>query len=222
MTARSISERPPRTYRSELRRQQAATTRSRIVAAAADLFAAEGYPRTTLAKIAAAAGVSAETVQGQGSKAALLIAAVEYRAFGLIGAQDILDLEVGRALLAIEDVDSAMDYLVRTQTEVHERTARLSLTLFGGASADPELDSYLSGLIASVTRQIERILGVFRDRAWLRVDLPFGELVETCAVLCSVEVYLRITHRNGWSADQYRGWLQRTVTEAILARPQQT
>ncbi len=67
-----------RRYRSELRRQQAEQTRERIVAAAAELFAAEGYARTTLAKIAAAAGVSTETVQTHGPKAALMVAAVEY------------------------------------------------------------------------------------------------------------------------------------------------
>jgi AcrR family transcriptional regulator len=55
-------ERSPRAYRSELRQRQAEETRLRVVAAAAALFADLGYARTTLAKIAAAAGVSAETV----------------------------------------------------------------------------------------------------------------------------------------------------------------
>ena len=59
--------------------QQAEQTRQRVVAAAAELFAAEGYARTTLAKIAAAAGVSTETVQTHGPKAALMVAAVRVR-----------------------------------------------------------------------------------------------------------------------------------------------
>ena len=82
-----------RSYRSELRQQQAEQTRSRVVEAAAELFAADGYARTTLAKIAAAAGVSAETVQGQGPKAALLIAAVEYVGVGVSGEENIFNLE---------------------------------------------------------------------------------------------------------------------------------
>ncbi|WP_264074786.1 TetR family transcriptional regulator, partial [Mycolicibacter minnesotensis] len=84
MSPKSIADRPRR-YRSELRQQQAEATRSRILAAAADLFATDGYARTTLAKIAASAGVSAETVQGQGPKAALLIAAIQYAGFGVAG-----------------------------------------------------------------------------------------------------------------------------------------
>ena len=102
-----------RTYRSELRQQQAEQTRSRVVAAAAELFAADGYARTTLAKIAAAAGVSAETVQGQGPKAALLIAAVEYAAFGVSGEENILNLDVGRQLIAIDDPLEALDFVSR-------------------------------------------------------------------------------------------------------------
>lgn len=216
MIPESIGEKAPRAYRSQLRRQQAEATRSRIVAAAAELFGTDGYARTTLSKIAAAAGVSVETVQGQGSKAALLVAAVEFSAFGVIGEENILNLELGRGLLAIDDFESAVDYLVDRQTEVHERTALLSLALFAGASADTELDRYLSDLMASINGQTERILRVFRDRGWLRDDLTLDYLVETAAVLCGVETFLRVTHRDGWSAEAYRVWLRRMLTETVF------
>ena len=58
-----------RVYRSALREQQAIETRARVIAPAAELFSSEGYARTTFGKIAAAAGVSAETVQLHGPKA---------------------------------------------------------------------------------------------------------------------------------------------------------
>src|ERR1700751_1184408 len=102
MAPKSISPRTPRSYRSELRQQQAEATRARIMGAAAKLFAADGYARTTLAKIALEAGVSAETVQGQGPKAALLIAAIEYAGWGVSGEENIFNLEVGRKLIAID------------------------------------------------------------------------------------------------------------------------
>jgi AcrR family transcriptional regulator len=129
-----------RRYRSELRRQQAEQTRQRIVAAAAELFAAEGYARTTLAKIAAAAGVSAETVQMNGPKAALMVAAVEYATFGVSGEENFLDLEMGRRFLEIDNPDDALDYLVSNQTDLHQRSAHLCQALTGAAAADPELD----------------------------------------------------------------------------------
>lgn len=189
-----------------------------MVAAAGELFAADGYARTTLAKIAAAAGVSAETVQSHGPKAALMIAAIEYAATGVIGEENVLNLEIAHTLLAIDDPERARDTLVDIQADIHAKTAQLSLALAGGAGVDPDLDRYRTELIASVTLQGRRILEAFSDRGWLRRDLPFDEVVQTAAVLCSVETYLRVTLYDGWSTDAYVRWLRRLLTESVFAR----
>ena len=210
-----------RTYRSQLRQQQAEQTRSRVVAAAAELFAADGYARTTLAKIAAAAGVSAETVQGQGPKAALLIAAAEFVGVGVSDEENILNLDVGRQLIAIDDPREALDFVVSVVTDVHTRTAKLAPALFGGANSDPELDRYLDDFIAGINGQVRRVLDIFRDRGWLRDDVSFDELVETAAVVCSVETYLRITQRDGWRAEAYRAWCRRMLAETVFGTPAQ-
>jgi AcrR family transcriptional regulator len=223
MSPKLISASSPkasRPYRSQLRKQQAEATRTRVIQAAAELFAAEGYARTTLAKIAAAAGVSAETVQGQGPKAALLIAAAEYAAFGVAGEENILNLRVGRDLLAIEDGGAALNLIATATTDVHQRTAQLAMALFGGASADAELDLYLADFIASIGLNIQRVLEVCRERGWLRVDVPFAELVETTVVITSVETFLRITHRDGWSVDAYQAWCRRMLAEGVFRAPQ--
>lgn len=189
-----------------------------MIGAATDLFAEFGYARTTFAKIADAAGVSAETVQGHGPKAALLIAAIEYAAFGVTGEKDVLNLEAGRRFLASQSADEALDRIVSAQTEINERTAPLIPALIGGASADPELDRYFRDLIASVNGQIRRILGIARDRGWLREDVSFDELVETTAVLSSVDTYLRITDRDGWPVQRYREWCRRMLAETVFRR----
>ena len=184
MTQRSIElpstevARPTRAYRSELRRRHAEETRQRVVAAAAQLFAELGYARTTFAKIAAAADVSPETVQTHGPKAALMIAAVEYTAFGVTGDHNVLDLELGQRFVAIINRDEAVDFIVAEQTAVHQRSAPVTQALIGAAAVDPELDGYLGELIAGVGRQVRRVLEVSRDRGWLRDDVPFAELVE--------------------------------------------
>jgi AcrR family transcriptional regulator len=219
MTPRSISGKTSRSYRSALRERQAEQTRSRVVATAAQLFAAEGYARTTFAKIAAAAGVSAETVQGHGPKAALMIAAVEYTAFGVSGEDNVLNLDAGRRMLAVENSTQAADALAAMHSEVFVRIAHLALALIGAASSDPELDRYLTDTLANVNLQLRRILDVFRDRGWLREDVPFDELVETTAVLVSVETYLQITHRDGWTVAAYRGWLRRMLAETVFRLP---
>ena len=191
-----------------------------MVAAAAELFAADGYARTTLAKIAAAAGVSTETVQGQGPKAALLIAAAEFVGVGVSDEENIFNLGIGRTLIAIGDPEEAIDFVATMAADIHTRTATLAPALFGGANSDPELDRYLTGFIAGITGQVRRVLEVFRDRGWLRDDVPFDELVQTAAVVCSVEIYLRMVHRGGWSVDAYRAWCRRMLAETVFLVPQ--
>jgi AcrR family transcriptional regulator len=220
MTPQSISKKAPRAYRSELRQEQAEQTRSRVAAAAAELFARDGYARTTLAKIASVAGVSPETVQGLGPKAALFIAAIQHAGVGVVGEENVLNLEVGRQILAIDDFEKAVDFVVDVQVDVHGRTALLARALFGGAASDPELDRYLTDFMAGVTSQFRRALGVYRERGWLRDDVPFDELVETASVFGGVETYLRIVHRDGWSAPAYRAWIRRMFMETILVAPQ--
>jgi hypothetical protein len=103
--------------------------------------------------------------------------------------------------------------------EGYARTT-LAKALIGAASADPELDRYLTDKLASVRLQIQRVLEVYRDRGWLRQDVSFDELVETTAVVCRVETYLQMTHRDGWTAAAYRTWLRRMLDEAIFVRTQ--
>ena len=104
--------------------------------------------------------------------------------------------------------------------EMFKRIAHLALALIGAASSDPELDRYLTDTRASVNLQLRRILDVYRDRGWLREDVPFDELVATTAVLASVETYLQITHRDGWSVAAYRTWLRRMLAETVFRPPQ--
>lgn len=188
----------------------------RVVAAAADLFGELGYARTTLAKIADAAEVSIETVQAQGSKAELMIAAVELAAVGVTGEESILDLDLGRAFVAITDRNQAIDFIVAEQAAIHERSAPTAQALYGGAANDPTLDRYLGELLASVGRQYRRILEVCAERGWLRDDVPFDELVGTAVVVASIDTYERLVHREGWTADAYRAWFGRVLQEAAF------
>lgn len=215
MTTKSIPK--PRKYQSELRQQQAEATRNRVVDAAAQLFASEGYAGTTLGRIAAAAGVSAETVQGHGPKAALLIAAIEQAAVGVSGEENILNVEVGRRLVAARDPDEAISLLVAAQSEVHTRIAPLAEALISAANGDPELDRYRRDLIAGVTLQWRRVFDAYRERRWIRTDVPVDELAEGSAALGSVETYLRLM-ACGWDLQTYERWCRRMLAETVFAR----
>src|SRR5919107_6063720 len=57
-----MAEAVKRRYDSSRRQEQARATRRAVLQAAHDLFVSQGYGRTTMADVAAAAGVSVETV----------------------------------------------------------------------------------------------------------------------------------------------------------------
>jgi len=49
--------------------------------------------------------------------------------------------------------------------------------------------------------------------------MPFDEIVETTAVLVSVQTYLQIT-RDGRRVAPYRTWLRRMLAETVFRPPQ--
>ena len=64
-----------RTYRSQRREEQAASTRRAVLRAARDLFVTRGYPETTVADVARRAKVSVDTLYASvGRKPQLLLA----------------------------------------------------------------------------------------------------------------------------------------------------
>src|SRR5919205_983363 len=71
-----------RVYNSPLRAEQAQRTRAAVLDAAGRCFLDKGYAATTMKDVAAEAGVSVQTVFGQGSKASLLLACVDRAVVG--------------------------------------------------------------------------------------------------------------------------------------------
>jgi AcrR family transcriptional regulator len=85
-----------RSYDASGRREQARARRLAVVLAARDLFERDGFRPTTIAVIAAHAGVSAESIyKGFGTKAAL--------------AKAVFDLVLGRHLLRTGQLRSGID-----------------------------------------------------------------------------------------------------------------
>ena len=205
-----------RSYRSALRSRQAAATRGRVIEAAAELFSRKGYVGTTFAQIAAEAGVSVETVRKHGPKAALLRAAIELKSFGVEGETDILETDVGRTLLGLEDPATVAEVLGDVLLAINAPSARLWTAVLSTAHGNPEVAAFRDEMLASVRGQVERVLGVLGDRGWLCRDVPFHELVETFCVVTSVESYVRFVLVDGQSAGAYRRFVTRTVRLTIL------
>jgi AcrR family transcriptional regulator len=207
-----------RTYRSELRQRQAAETRRRVVEAAAEVFSENGYQAATFAQIAKRTGVSIETVQKHGPKTALLWAAVEVASFGVEGEIDIFGTDLGKAMLEVVDPGGFAAFLGEAMLAINARAAGVWTAVTGAAHGDSELRSHLAERLAAIRRQVDNVLQMIAERGWLRTDVPFDDLVETCCVITSVESYVRFVRLDGKSHDDYKTFITRTVRDTILLR----
>jgi AcrR family transcriptional regulator len=206
----------PRAYRSELRARQAGETRQRIVAAAAELFGELGYTATTLRKIAARAGVSPETVQAHGPKAALARAAFEMVAIGAEGVDDVTEVELGRSLMAAgrAELPAAVGRLL---VMIQSPAARVMRAVVGGAAVDTELAEYYGVIVASMRQQWSDAYDEWTARGWTRIDRSKREIVDAWCVVASPEGYLRLVGDYGWTDDQYAAWIATRFEEDVLA-----
>ena len=130
----------PRRYESALRRDQAAATRTRIVQAAAELLAAQGYPQTSIEQIAARAGVARPTVYTAFTgKAALLKAAVDLLLAGDDAPVPVRDRPWFQELLHQRDPRRLLELEARNDRMINERVAPLHEALRNAAATDHDI-----------------------------------------------------------------------------------
>jgi AcrR family transcriptional regulator len=198
-----------RAYRSPRRQQQAAETRATVLAAAADLFGARGWTATGMRDVAAAAGVSVETVYANfSSKAELLMAAIDV---GVVGDAAPVPLAERRefAALGAGGVADRIAAAARLITGINRRISGLRRALGEGAASDPVLARKVAEAETrrrSNTRQgVELITG-------RRVD--DDELVTVWA-LTGVDVFHLLTDIGGWSSRQYEEWVRQVLAKLL-------
>jgi AcrR family transcriptional regulator len=208
-----------RRYNATRRQAQAAQTRQDVLAAAHRLFVEGGYHATTMAAIAAAAGVVVETVyRAHGSKAQLFAAVVRAAvAGGAARAQVPVEQRPAiQAVIAETDPRRQLKLYAATQPGIHARAGPLLRALAGAAAADPEL--------ARVWTQLEdeRLAGMGRfakrlaDRGALRPGMTVEEARDLLWTLNSMAVHDLLVLQRGWPPERYRDWLATTLARALL------
>lgn len=211
-----VEQKSSRRYSSQLRAEQAEATRARIVTAAAELFSSRGYAGTSMPEIARQAGVSTETVQSHGPKAALLRVAVDAFAFGAERDADARQTDLGARMLAARSGSEAAALAAEVLTEVNARTHGLWLAFTEAARVDEEMAEALRQLGAGIRGQNAALMTEWRSRGFLRDDRPFDDLVDQSVLVGSVELYDRAVRIGGASIEEYRRLLTVMLEELLL------
>lgn len=208
----------PRTYRSELRDEQARQTRARVLDAAAAAFAERGYAGTTLGAIAAAAGVSVETVKLQGAKHELLLAAWQRRLPGgdPEAGEPLLDDEARRAQVAVMSDDELVAAFVAQAAEISAAGAGLWQAFASAARFDPQVRAAFDSTLAVRRREFGLIVDLLDQRGMIAHDRSRATLAAELGLLASAEVYEQLVAESGFSAGEYAAWLRRAIDRLVL------
>jgi AcrR family transcriptional regulator len=208
-----MAERVKRTYDSTRRRAQAAQTRHQILEAAQRLFERDGYAATTVAGIAAEAGVATKTVYlAFETKSGILRALWHLR---LRGDQD--DVPVGdrgwyRAVVAERDPDRKLRLLTAQSRAVKERAAALMEVIRRGADADPDV-AQLWDRIQTDFHGIQR--GIVETLP-LRRGLTVDEATDILWTLNNPDTWQLLVGRRGWTPEQWERWFGEAVRAQLL------
>jgi AcrR family transcriptional regulator len=201
-----------RPYRSPRRRQQAAETRAAVLAAATELFGAQGWAATGMSDIAAAAGVSTETVYATyRTKASLLLAAVDAAVVGDLEPVALADRPEFAALGAGTRVERLAAF-ARLVTRIHRRTAGLFVALQQAGAVEPEARRCLNELEERRRLDAEQALALVAGSPVSRQE------IDGLWAIGIPEVYRCLTGSCGWTDQQYEKWSAHIVNR-LLSRP---
>jgi len=195
-----------RRYTSARRAKQAAQTRADVLLAAVRLFGRNGWAGTTLAAIAAEAGVAVETIYtGFSSKKALLRAAMDVAIVGDAEPVPWLEREEIRRLrqLPLEERAAAGMRLVGQMYS--DRVTGVWSAMLEAAAGDKEVAAWCAEIEKGRHETVREFCEIIFQR-------PVSEQVlDALWILTSPDAYTKLATQRGWS----RGMWENTMTEVF-------
>ena len=198
----------PRRYDSPRRSQQAAATRREILEAALRLFEQRGYTATTMAAIAAEAGVALKTVYlAFQTKRGLLLALWHLRLRG-----DERPVPVGerpwfREVIDEPDPARMLRLNARNSRVVKERAGPLLEILRNAALADIELAALWKRIQTEFYDNQRAIVERLQANNALRPGLEVDRGADILWTLNHPDLYRLLVGDRGWTPKQYEEWL---------------
>jgi len=202
-----------------LRQAQTALTEQRILAAATELFLADGYVATTLEAVARRARVAARTVYVRfGTKAALFKRVVDVAIVGDTEPVGVLGRNWMTEAMTAPTLAERIAAWAAIGRQIMERTGALFAVAQQAAAVEP----LIAGQWQEGREQSRHAQEVFFTKLAEDGLLPPGTdlawLIDTSSILGAAETYLLGTRMLGWDLDAYQDWLT-TTSIRLLAGP---
>jgi AcrR family transcriptional regulator len=208
-----------RRYDSTRRREQAAVTGREILEAAQRLFEERGYAATTMAAIAAAAGVALKTVYvAFETKSGVLRSLWHLR---LRGDED--DVPVGerqwfRDVLEEPDPERQLRLTARNSRAVKLRAANLMRVMRDAAGGDADIAALWQRIQDDFYANQRSIVDALADKQALAPGLDATRAADILWTLNHPDLWHLLVGERGWSADEYERWFGDAVCAQLLRR----
>ncbi|WP_213816770.1 helix-turn-helix domain-containing protein [Glaciihabitans sp. dw_435] len=206
----------PRAYASPARQAAALETQRRILRSAGELFAGQGYGRTSIKAIADHAGVSVPSVNLAGTKPSLLVRAVALQFMGDEDRESFADRPSIVELMADPNGDRAIGGYALFLAEANAGVARLVRAMQVAADSD---DAVRAAVAEGEVRRRDDMLvatGWMVQRGFVtEADVPDAAI--TLAWVTSTETYLHFVDLNGWTIERYAAWLESALRRLVFS-----
>jgi AcrR family transcriptional regulator len=206
-----------RRYRSPRRDEQARRTRQRVLAAATELFAVDGYGATSLQAIADEAQVAVQTIYGTfGSKRQLLADALDVAIAGDDAPVAVNDRDWMHDVFHHPEPQVRLEAYAAAVRRIHDRAAAMFAVVAAAAASDaavrPLADQTAERRRAGARSVVEGLASIDA----LRGDLGPEEAVAVLWTLNSPEVFGLLVRDSGWSGARYETWIAQQMVAALL------
>ena len=200
-----------RRYDSGARRRQAEQTRAAVLDAAQRLFLAHGYSATAIADVAAAAGVSVETVYKRFRGKAGLVRAIRERA---LAGEGPVHAEQRSDALRGEDPLTIVRGWGLLAAEVAPLVAPILLLVRDGAAHEEDLARLRDELDDDRMRRMAENAQALRDH--LRPGVSLEDAAEVLWTYTAPELFELLVLRRGWSAEKFGAFVADSLAAALL------
>jgi AcrR family transcriptional regulator len=208
---------PRRRYDASRRQEQARRSRLAVLQAARRLFLEHGYAATTMPAVAAAAGVSVQSVyKAFGNKPALLKSVFDVAIAGDDEPVPVLQRPALSRVRAERDPRRKLRRYGEFVAEVSPRHVPVQLLARAAAATDPEAAGVWHQLQAERLAGMAQFARALHGEGHLRDGVPVEEARDLLWTCNSPEVYELLVLQRGWTPERYGRWVAETLIAALL------
>jgi AcrR family transcriptional regulator len=208
---------PTRRYDSPRRREQAAATQDAILEAAGRLFAAQGYPTTTMAAIASEAGVALKTVYVVfETKAGVLRSLWNALLRGADSDTPVTGQPWYREVLDEPDPEQQLRLNARNSRTGKLRLGGVLEAIRTAAASDPEIEELWERIQSEYHSNQRVIVESLAEKRALRPELDVVRATDILWTVNHPDVWQLLVGRAGWSSEQYEQWCADTASAQLL------